>query len=122
MVNEKKIVPTIQNYSAALDKNKNILEKYFSQNVMTEEYLDIACKNGDILDIAYILNNNIFPKNKHYIMIFDNKKLNAAIVIDLFVKFGYQISNDDIMMATKKKIKLYYPTFTKKFVSPDEFY
>lgn len=105
-------------------KNDNEkIEMYFENIIMTQQHLEYACLNNNKNMIVYILNNKVIPTKKCYEIITINTKCTSdekVSIIDLFVQFGYQITNDDIILAKTHYLKLDESKYAKKFLPNKE--
>jgi HMG (high mobility group) box len=140
MILTEKHLEIICKYSEDTD----IILHFLNNNIiLTEKHLENACQyTKNINIISFILNNKVSISKECINLLFSNayqrhdKKYNELNnhtfkekmennfqkIIDLFVKFGYKLSDDDIILATKEGIILNDSIYTRNFVPTDEFY
>jgi hypothetical protein len=99
----------------------------FTDLDLNGDFLDTACKTLSIKIIKLILENKVVPTQKQYNLLFnnDNAKVHKDKIVklvNLFIHYGYEIKDEDIVFATKNKIELEPSQYTQKYIPSDEFY
>lgn len=126
LVKQKKIYPNSKNYEIYISNvtDESSFDFYFGKLKLSEHHLDLAClyKKKEIVQI--ILNQKIQPTAKCYQSLFQ-KEINYKVtpdIIELLIIYGYQLTDSDILVATKNRIILHDCPFTQEFVPTEEFY
>jgi hypothetical protein len=127
LINDKKIVMNDMNYFSYVSSNPdtNLFEKYFSELKYSVEHLRLACFYQLEVIVKASLNNKIIPTQICYRALFDQKNLNKqaiAQIVDLLIFGGYNLSYDDILIATKFGVELNKSVFTNNFEPKEDFY
>jgi hypothetical protein len=92
---------------------------------LNDNLLEAACLYHDIEIAKLCLENKTLPKNEHYTKLFNDVKYNKEEIIkmtNLLIHYGYQLSDENIILATEKEIELEPSQYTKKFVPTEDFY
>jgi hypothetical protein len=114
-------------FTILLENNRDDdIIKFIENDMIKDMYicLEIACIYNNLKITTHILNNKVAPTKECYKLLVTNNKENESIkdIINLFIKFGYKLDNDDIMLATKYRINLDELNVIKNFVPTEEFY
>lgn len=127
LINDKKIVTNDMNYFSYVSSNPdiNLFEKYFQELTYSVEHLRLACFYQLEEIVKASLNNKIIPTQNCYRALFDQKNLNKPAIVqivDLLIFGGYNLSYDDILIATKFGVELNKSVFTNNFEPKEDFY
>ncbi len=139
LVNNGKLKITLSDYKFWLFStnpykysNLDIYEQMSMDKELYKDFLEFACEYLNYETIYDILNNKTIPTNKCFKNLFvnkyihDNNKVNNAKslpdTIDLLIKFGYILTDDDIIYATIKGVILNDCIFTRRYVPSEKFY
>lgn len=135
IINEKNIIPNTENYLSYLKipnchKEPDNFAKYFHDLKYNKWHLYKACFYQDSSAINYILGQKIIPNKSCFNTLFESydsreinqEKENIVQIIDMFIDCGYELTSDDIILATRNRIMLYHNIFTENYIPTDEFY
>ncbi len=133
-----------KNINHSLILNTEFYLDFFDADICKPDYkwLVKACEKGSIQIISNILMNKNTPTKTCYELLFLNEVLRGNFhekgcdyidskysknillneVIDLFIQFSYNITNDDIITATKYGVILNPSISTRNFIPNDEFF
>jgi hypothetical protein len=124
IIQKHNIIPSYSNLIAYIKNSEpnsvDLFNKLFDNMKFTIDHLNDACHYAPDF-IESILKKKIIPNEESYLKLITSKCFNQKY-IDLLVQYGYQLSDQDIIDATKCHIKLNDSKFTKKFIPTKEFY
>jgi hypothetical protein len=104
--------------------NLDIFEQMSMDNELNKTILEFTCEHLKYESICDILNQKIMPTNKCFKNLFSNKNNKNLLLdtMDLLIKFGYVLTDDDIVYATIKGVQLNDCIFTRKYIPSEKFY
>lgn len=105
------------NNNIASTKNE-IFDEYFGGLAYNIEWLKIACEYTNTEIIFNIMNQKINPNNDCFNLLLKNANINNTekiSLIDIFIKYGYQITETDLLSAIEKHITLNNCEFTLNY-------
>jgi hypothetical protein len=109
LINRKIIVTQNMLYKSINSHKKNLFVMMLTNGCKIDnECLNIACKCCNSVIIEYLFENKLVPTSELFQTLLKNPLPSYIILscIDIFVKYGYKINYDDLLLATKHKITI----------------
>jgi hypothetical protein len=122
LIQNTNFIPSFDSYSQMIMNNRinhEDFNNYFDKSIMNHEWLELGCRYCDEYIITHILNQKIKPTIKCINQLFDNTYISIekkSVIFELFLKHGYQMSDDDFIMIAKRKI-IFNDSQIKKIIS-----
>lgn len=125
--NEIEFFKIMQNKQNNKDENQDSQDFYANifegKKICEQNDLLQVCRHGDSKIVNFILNNKVVPTKECYGKALINKNINEIpSIVSLLIKYGYKISNDDIIYAAKYKTELYDCQYTRNFIPTLEYF
>jgi hypothetical protein len=125
LIKKYKFSFTFTHYKALAKLNNTDVCIKYTKN-FNIEHLVLACEVHNLKLITYcLLDMKIKPNHECFDVLITNNtylKLDVAKIIDMFVAYGFNLTYDDILLATKNRITLNDNIFTKKFTPTKSFF